>query len=251
MREHHTADEEIRLGSPLALLRANHAAAFGLQTLFADAVVGENLVDATAATCRNPCRLRARLQLIEIGHPRFLVGRHHQEVRLLDDERPLADPAGSQAVHGDDAVVLALLVIVRVGADAVPGVEQIDLAGRADVRHGVRGRFDVHGDRVIFGAGRKLWFRFVAHLARSERRPAHPAHLHVVTVRLQRLLRNRGKHTPRARLARAGEHGTVDLDAGRPDVHALRELLSRKLGLLRVHGNQNRAQKSCGDESSD
>src|SRR5262249_54824377 len=153
----------------------------------------------------------------------------HQEVRLLQSR--------------DDAIVPALLAIVGVCSSAVPGVDEIDLAGCADVGDGIRWRFHV---RELLSAGRDYGLGLVGHFPWPEIGPTDETDLHVISEGLHRGLSNQSQNAPWASLARSGKHRPLDVDSGWPDIDRS-EVDLRLFGLCRMQ----RALARTNDQKSD
>src|SRR5262249_49538018 len=154
--EQRAANEYIGCRSLFALSGLDEAAAVRFQDLLRDSVMLENGLNRPVRSGQGyPGRLRAALHLGEVGDARLLASRSHEEVWLLQSR--------------DDAIVPALLVVPGVGPDAVPGVDEIVLAGCADVGHGIRRCFDI---RKLLGARRNDGFGLVGHFPWPEIGPA-------------------------------------------------------------------------------
>src|SRR5215831_362369 len=187
------------------------------QNLLGDSVIPQNVLNRSVRSGKgHPGRLSATLHLGEVGDTRLFARRKHEKVWLLQSR--------------DGAIVPALFVIAGVSAGAVPGVDEIDLAGCTDVRHGIRRRFDI---RKLPGARRDYGPGLVGHFPRPEIRPADEADLHVISKGLHRRLSNQSEDAPRTCLASAGEHRPLYVDSGWSDIDGC-EIDFRVLGFLRM-----------------
>src|ERR1035438_9836634 len=101
----------------------------------------------------------------------------------------------------------------RNGSATVPGVDQVGFAGGADIRHGIRRRFDVLS--IALRSRGHDRFGFVSHLPRPEARPADPTDGGLVTVIAERVSRHSCQNAPGTGLARASEYRLLRGDCGR------------------------------------
>src|SRR5215471_11420683 len=198
------------------------------QDLLGDSVILENVLNRSVRSNKgHPGRLSAALHLGEVGDTRLFACRKHEEVWLLQSR--------------DDAIVPALFVIAGVSAGAVPGVDEIDLAGCTDVRHGIRRRFDI---RKLLGARRDCRPGLVGHFPWPEIRPADEADLHVISKGLHRRLSNQSEHAPRTSLASASKHRPLYVNAGWSDIDGceidfrILDFLRMKCALARKHNEK-------------
>src|SRR5260370_41478368 len=139
----------------------------------------------------------------------------------------------------------------RVRPGAVPGVDKIDLAGCADVRHGIWGCFDV---RKLLSARRDYGLGLVGHFSWPEIGPADEADLHVMSEGLQRRLSNQTQDTPWTSFASTSKHWPLNVNSGWPDINWC-EIDFRLFDLLRARGalarKHNEKRQNTADPESD